>query len=92
MTPTDTSESARPDDESRVPRFSQSHAVAKLGGSPSAATVRTYIHQGLISPFTDSQGRFLFSERDITLIRQIHEARAKRGGRTVRCVTSTYMG
>lgn len=92
MTPTNTSETAQPDDDSKVARYSQSHAIAKLGGSPSAATIRTYIHDGLISPFTDSQGRYLFSEQDIASIRQIHDARAKRGGRTVRRVTSTYMG
>lgn len=92
MTPSNTTETEQPDAESVVPRYSMSHVGAKLGGSPSSPTVRAYIHAGLISPFTDSQGRFLFSERDISSIRKIHDARAKRGGRTIRRVTSTDMG
>jgi MerR HTH family regulatory protein len=77
-----------------TPRYSISHAVARLGGEPAAPTIRTYIKDGLIvpKPFQDSQGRLLFSDRDIEAVRKVHEMRARKWGKTVRRVTSTHMG
>lgn len=85
-------EPANTDSEHRVPRYSMSHAVGRLGGSPNPATIREYIKCGLLSPFKDSQGRVLFSEKDIADIRRLHEQRAKRRGQSVHRVTSTYTG
>jgi hypothetical protein len=83
-----------PDPDFTVPKYSLSHAIARLGGTPSAATIRSYVDSGVLkpAPFKDSQGRMLLSDKDIEAIRQVHEMRAKKWGRTVHRVTSTYMG
>jgi DNA-binding transcriptional MerR regulator len=85
-------EPANTDPEYTVPRYSISHAVGRLGGSPNPATIREYIRCKLLSPFRDSQGRLLFSDKDIVTIRKLHEQRAKRRGQSVHRVTSTFMG
>lgn len=91
---TNDSNSQSPGPEYRIPRYSISHAVARLGGEPNAATIRSYFLKGVLTPapFRDSHGRMLFSDQDIAAIRQVHEMRAKKWGRTVNRVTSTHMG
>jgi DNA-binding transcriptional MerR regulator len=78
--------------EDTTPRYTMSHAVARLGGSPSARTIAIYLRDGLVQVHRDSQGRALFSDRDLSAIRQVHEMRCARTGRTARRVTLTDMG
>jgi hypothetical protein len=88
----DQNDAARKRPEYEVPRYGLSHAIARLGGSTSAHTIKIYVRDGLLKPFRDSQGRMLLSDKDLDQIQQIREMRASKWGRSVRHVTSTYTG